>query len=315
MAQKQHFDPAREYRNERMDQLTYVSLAAHERNPATRTLMQKLAGVEKGHAASWKAIAERQGVQVKELGPLDKLRIRWYVLFRRALGLTFTVRLLEMHELNAIREYGMALQDPSLTEQERQTLSDVLNDEKIHEQELIDHELNTNPQDVRDAIYGINDALVEVLASTSGLAGVLVKPLLVAAGGSIVGASGMLSMAAGAYMSTKSEEAAKESSEPGPKSSEKSKALKSALMTLLFYALGVIPPVAPYAVGIGGLQGMLASYLLSGVSLFLVGSLVGIMVKVPAMKRGAEMAGIGLGAAVLTYGIGLFARHVLGLSV
>ncbi|MDP7975360.1 MAG: VIT1/CCC1 family protein [TACK group archaeon] len=314
MAQKQHFDPAREYRNERMDQLTYVSLAAHERDPATKTLMQKLAAVEKGHAASWKTIAERHGVHVKELGTLGKLRIRWYVLFRRALGLTFTVRLLEMHEMTAIREYGMALQDPGLTEQERQTLSDVLNDEKIHEQQLIDHELNTNPQDVRDAIYGINDALVEVLASTSGLAGVLVKPLLVAAGGSIVGASGMLSMAAGAYMSTKSEEAAKESSGPAM-SSEKSKALKSALMTLLFYALGVIPPVAPYAVGIGGLQGMLASYLLSGVSLFLVGSLVGIMVKVPALKRGAEMAGIGLGAAVLTYGIGLFARQVLGLSV
>jgi len=85
--------------------------------------------------------------------------------------------------------------------EEKQRLKDIMVDEAVHEKVLG----NVEAKSVGDFVYGISDGLVEVLAAVSGLSGAISSPLFVAVGGLIVGVSGTLSMAIGAYLSTKSE--------------------------------------------------------------------------------------------------------------
>lgn len=313
-----NFKPEKEYSHENVDALTYAEMAKKEKDAPTALLLKRLAAVEIAHAAFWKKIAEKRGRNIKEPGLIEKTKAKTYVLFRKFFGLSLSIKLLELHEVSAIKEYTELWNTPGLLdEDEKALLEKVIDDEKEHELALINEELRVNPDRVRDVIYGISDALVEVLAAVSGFAGVLAKPLIVAVAGLIVGASGTLSMGAGAYVSTKSEEEAKESNALTDSKAEKShqSALLSAATTSASYLIGVFPPVLPYAVGLGGTVALLSSYLASAASLFVVGFLVGIVSGVTPSHKGGEMAAIGMGAALATHALGLAASAYLHVSV
>jgi len=81
----------------------------------------------------------------------------------------------------------------------RRRLDDVLKDEIAHEYTLMSQEFRV--ESVRDVIYGVSDGLIEVLAVVSGFSGAFTSSLIVAVAGMIVGLSGALSMAVGAYLS------------------------------------------------------------------------------------------------------------------
>ncbi len=312
-------DPRKEARNETVDMLTYRILASHEKDPELSQLMQRLADVESKHVAFWASFAREMGLEVKPSRLRTKLLAKGYSAFRRLFGLSLTVKLLELHEETAIREYSRLLEEnPGLTPEQKMSLEKIIGDEKDHELELINEELRVNPEGVRDAVYGMSDALVEVLAAVSGLAGVLIRPLLIAIGGLIVGASGTLSMGAGAYVSTQSEKELSANSDSVSSNEGKrahASAVKSALITSASYFVGVFPPVLPYIFSASGLLGLLLSYTASAISLFLVGSLVGILSGVNPIHRGTEMVVIGIGAALATHGIGLLASYYLHVNV
>ncbi|MFQ1021599.1 VIT1/CCC1 transporter family protein [Tardisphaera saccharovorans] len=307
-------DPRKEVRNETVDMLTYRILASHERDPELSQLMQRLADVESRHVAFWASFTRQMGLEVKPSRFRTKLLAKGYSIFRRFFGLSLTVKLLELHEQTAIREYSRLLEEnPGLSPEQKTGLEKIINDEKDHELELINEELRVNPEGVRDAVYGMSDALVEVLAAVSGLAGVLIRPLLITIGGLIVGASGTLSMGAGAYVSTQSEKELSANSHEDKRAH--ASALKSALITSASYFVGVFPPVLPYIFNASGILGLLLSYAASAISLFVVGSLVGILSGVNPIHRGTEMVAIGIGAALATHGIGLLANYYLHVNV
>ena len=52
--------------------------------------------------------------------------------------------------------------------------------------------LKGNADKVRDAIYGMSDGLIEVLASVAGLTGVFINNVYIAVGGIVFGASGLV---------------------------------------------------------------------------------------------------------------------------
>ncbi|MGC8601756.1 MAG: VIT1/CCC1 transporter family protein [Thermoprotei archaeon] len=307
------FDPRKEAYNEALDMLTYRKLAAHEKNHELAQLLNRLALIEMGHASFWQRLSEKMEMRIQPMRLKTRLLANLYLVFRKLFGISLTVKLLEMHEESAIKEYSMLLSQEGLfSDNEKRELEVILKDEKDHEQALIDEELRANPERVRDVIYGMSDALVEVLAAVSGLAGVLVKPLLVAAGGLIVGASGTLSMGAGAYVSTQSEKEL--SGAPTDQRHPTSSAIKSALATSISYLVGVFPPVLPYMLNASGLLGLLLSYTASAFSLFIVGSLVGVLSGTKPLNRGMEMVIIGIGAALATHAIGIVAGLYLHVN-
>ncbi len=191
------------FRNEVVSQLVYSELAKRERNPSVRQVLLKLAESERRHVEVWKKIGGRKNVQLSRLTLRDRLKVLIYRGYHSILGTRLTVRLLEAGELGSIKAYYRLLQDSTLTDEERSLVKGLIIDELEHEEALVGKEFRG--EGIRDAVYGVSDGLIEVLAGSSGLAGFFTSSTLIALGGTIIGVSGALSMAVGAYLSTSSQ--------------------------------------------------------------------------------------------------------------
>ncbi|XKG44275.1 VIT1/CCC1 transporter family protein [Arthrobacter luteolus] len=77
------------------------------------------------------------------------------------------------------------------------------------------------------------------------------------------------------------------------------------LSSFCFFSSGAIIPVLPYLFGMGGLSAVVLSCVLVGIALLLTGSIVGLLSGASPLKRGLRQLGIGLGAAAVTYALGL----------
>ena len=333
----------------------YKKIADIEKDPVTKKYLYKMSQMEKKHAEIWRQMAEKRNIKLGKLSLFDKLKINFYVIFRKIFGLELTKRLLESGEESDIKKYYELSKSEELDEEEKQKMKELSIDEVVHEEMLS----SIKSKDVSDFVYGISDGLVEVLAATSGLSGAFNVPFLVGIGGLIVGASGTLSMAIGAYLSTKSgkeisenkrkkveiqrlidrKEVEKKLSEIlteigikeniasnispqlidaaeeiiAPRTEENPK--KSALITGLSYISGAIIPVIPYLIGLGGALGVISSYIISGMAIFIIGSLIGLLSEVKPWKKGIEMLILGISAALATHGIGMLASHYLHITV
>ncbi|MBB5252291.1 VIT1/CCC1 transporter family protein [Sulfurisphaera ohwakuensis] len=344
-------DYNKNYIEELFDSEVYRRLGDVEKDRVTRIYLYKLSEMERKHSEIWKEIAISRGIKLGKLKWYHKWKLNFYVIFRKIFGLELTTKLLENGEESDIKKYYELSKSEELSEEERQKMRELSVDEAVHE-EIIS---TVKSKDVSDFVYGISDGLVEVLAATSGLSGAFNIPFLVGISGLIIGASGTLSMAIGAYLSTKSEkeinehkrrkieiqklvdrkEVAKKLSmiltELGikeniasdispqlvdvaediiaPKVEESPK--KSAGVTALSYISGAVIPIIPYLLGIGGLVGVISSYIISGIAIFIVGYLIGLLSSVNPAKKGVEMLSLGILAAIGTHILGLLASYYL----
>ncbi|MFP3346288.1 MAG: VIT1/CCC1 transporter family protein [Sulfolobaceae archaeon] len=341
----------KQYKEELFDSEVYLELGEKESDPVAKAFLFRMAEMEKKHASIWKEISEKRGIRIGKLGIKDKLMIKFYGIIRKVLGLELTLRLLESNEENDIEKYNELAKSEELDENEREKMREISIDEAVHEEMLT----TIKAKDVSDFVYGISDGLIEVLAATSGIAGAVSNPLVVALSGLIVGISGTLSMSIGAYLSTKSEKEINEHkrekvkiqklvdrrevskklsqilSELGikdkiaqnispqlvdvaediiaPKVDESP--LKSSAVTGLSYIVGAIIPIIPYFLRLGGMLGLITSYVIAGISIFLVGFMIGLLSDVNPKKKGLEMMGLGIGAAIVTHLIGQLASLVI----
>jgi VIT1/CCC1 family predicted Fe2+/Mn2+ transporter len=341
----------KQYKEELFDSEVYLELGEKESDPVAKAFLFRMAEMEKKHASIWKEISEKRGIRIGKLGIKDKLMIKFYGIIRKVLGLELTLKLLESNEENDIEKYNELAKSEELDDNEREKMREISIDEAVHEEMLT----TIKAKDVSDFVYGISDGLIEVLAATSGIAGAVSNPLVVALSGLIVGISGTLSMSIGAYLSTKSEKEINEHkrekvkiqklvdrgevskklsqilSELGikdkiaqdisphlvdvaediiaPKVDESP--LKSSAVTGLSYIVGAIIPIIPYFLRLGGMLGLITSYVIAGISIFLVGFMIGLLSDVNPKKKGLEMMGLGIGAAIVTHLIGQLASLVI----
>ena len=193
------------YRDELTDAEIYAALARVESNERLREELLKLSQYEVGHAEFWRFIANQAGIDVSNVRP-SRFSIAFSVMVRKLLGLGFLVKLRESSEVEAIRRYGEMVRRRALGPY-TDRLREILLDEVAHEEVFRDEESRFEAfiNNIRDAMYGMSDGLVEVLAAVAGLAPVVTNPILITLAGLIVGAAGTLSMAVGAYMSTKAQ--------------------------------------------------------------------------------------------------------------
>ena len=77
----------------------------------------------------------------------------------------------------------------------------------------------------------------------------------------------------------------------------------AAITSFVLFALGAIIPLAPFLIGKGG-GAILASALLSGAALFLLGAAITVMTGRHPLVAGLRQLGFGLAAAAITYAIG-----------
>ncbi len=80
---------------------------------------------------------------------------------------------------------------------------------------------------------------------------------------------------------------------------------KVAISSFLFFASGAIIPVLPFIFGATGVAALLWALGLVSLALIITGGIVGLLSGAPPLKRALRQLGIGLGAAGVTYVVGM----------
>lgn len=142
-------------RSEITEYLIYRELAKSTRDPVNAEILQRIAGDEARHYQFWKRHT-RQDIEP------SRLKIRWYVIVAKTLGLTFAMKLMEQGEERAQVAYDRILRAvPGAKE--------IIDDEARHEKELIDQIDEERLRYVGSMVLGLNDALVELTGTLAGL--------------------------------------------------------------------------------------------------------------------------------------------------
>ena len=197
----------------------YRRLAEAEKDPANREVLLRISADEKQHYA---LLRNRTG---RDVAPYRK-RVWFYTGLVHLLGLTFTVRRLELGEIDAEKTYARY---PELADFVR-----MARDEERHEQELIGLINEERLEYMGSVVLGLNDALVEFTGALAGFTLALNDSRLIALTGSITGIAAALSMASSEYLSTKSD------NEPGKRP------VKAAVYTGIAYVITVALLVLPF---------------------------------------------------------------------
>ncbi|QQG38637.1 MAG: VIT1/CCC1 transporter family protein [Candidatus Woesearchaeota archaeon] len=176
---------------------------------------------------------------------------------------------------------------------------------------------NQAGKSVREIVFGVEDGLVTTLGLTAGVA-ISINSNNIVIISAIAGmVAGAVSMAAGTYLSSKTQ---LEFLKTEHKNKKELKFLKShfdtpsqaAIVIFLFYLLGGIIPIFPYAF-LTVKSALSTSILLTVVSLFLVGCWKTKLTKRSWLKSGLEMVLVGILAALIGYLIGTIATYYTGI--
>ena len=81
--------------------------------------------------------------------------------------------------------------------------------------------------------------------------------------------------------------------------------LGASASSFCFFASGAVIPIIPFVFGMSGMPALVLAMVLVGIALLVTGGAVGLLSGASPLKRGLRQLGIGYGAAVATYLLGL----------
>jgi VIT1/CCC1 family predicted Fe2+/Mn2+ transporter len=266
----------------------YSRLARIVRPPENKAILEQIAADELRHYHRWR---EHTGEDVQP----DRLKVWWYYLVSRVFGFTFGIKLMERGEKGAQDNYtsfGTALPEAEV----------IAREEVEHEEALIVLLDEERLRYTGSIVLGLNDALVELTGALAGLTLALRNTRLIAMTGAITGIAAALSMAASEYLSTRSEETTRNP-------------FRAALYTGVAYVITVLVLILPYLV-LTNYYVCLACTLAAAVLIIgFFNYYVSVAKDMPFKPRFLEMAGLSLGVAALSFGVGFILRAVFGIEV
>lgn len=323
-----------------------------------REILMQVAEAEKRHQQHWRdMLGEHVGKPVR-----PSLSSAFLQFMAKHFGSVFILAMAQMAESRS--PYA---EDPDATEE-------MAADEAIHEE--IIRALATSGREklsgnFRAAVFGANDGLVSNLALTIGITASGASSSMVLLSGVAGLLAGALSMAAGEFVSVRSQRELLDASQPtqvtlrvasdldidaneleliyrargmdeeaahhralerfgyldcdcdpslshraNEEGEEENVALGTdigaAAASFSFFASGALVPILPYIFGLSGLWAMLLSLLFVTMALGFTGGIVGLLSGSSPMRRGLRQILIGLGAAGITYLLGLAFGTTLG---
>ena len=273
--------------NELTESVIYKKIAKFAKGEENKKTLERLGNEEKAHYEIWKGYT---GIEMKP----KKGKILKYTLLARILGFTFAVKLMERGEEMAQEKYDLlaaeAPESVHIREQEEEheaALLEILDEERLHY--------------VGSMVLGLSDALVELAGSLAGFTFALGDTKLVALSGLIVGISATFSMASSEFLSAKSE--------------GRNDAFKSCTYTGIAYLLTVVALISPYVLlsnSIIALASMLAIIVLiiAGFTYY-----TSVAQDLKFGTRFFEMAGISVGVAIISFGVGILAKQLFGVDI
>lgn len=275
--------------NELDESVIYRKIAKFAKGEENKHTLARLADEEAAHYEIWKRYTG------KDMKP-RRARVLRYTLLARILGFTFAIKLMERGEQGAQAEYD------TLAEEVEESAA-IRTQEEEHEAALIAILDEERLHYVGSMVLGLNDALVELAGSIAGFTFALQNTRLVALSGLIVGISATFSMASSEFLAAKSE--------------GRSDALKSCSYTGVAYLITVVLLVLPYLL-FGPAQYVAALVCMLAVIVLIITAFTyytSVAMDQPFRSRFFEMVGISLGVAVLSFLVGILAKHFLGVDV
>ena len=323
-----------------------------------REILMQVAEAEKRHQQHWRdMLGEHVGKPVR-----PSLSSAFLQFMAKHFGSVFILAMAQMAESRS--PYA---EDPDATEE-------MAADEAIHEE--IIRALATSGREklsgnFRAAVFGANDGLVSNLALTIGITASGAASSMVLLSGIAGLLAGALSMAAGEFVSVRSQRELLDASQPtqvtlrvagdldidaneleliyrargmdeeaahhralerfgyldcdcDPSLSHRADEdgeeenvalgtdIGAAAASFSFFASGALVPILPYIFGLSGVWAMLLSLLFVTMALGFTGGIVGLLSGSSPMRRGLRQILIGLGAAGITYLLGLAFGTTLG---
>ncbi|MCL4359826.1 VIT1/CCC1 transporter family protein [Patescibacteria group bacterium] len=275
-------------RNEITEYYVYSRLAASVRNKQNQKTLYSIASEEQHHAETWQRYTDTS------VEP-DWIKVYISGILARLFGFTFAVKLMEKgEELAQINYHAIGQEIPEARAIEEQ--------ENKHERELLAILDEERLRYVSSMVLGLNDALVELTGVLAGLTLALQHMQLIAVTGFISGVAASLSMAASEYLSTRSEGDTKDPA-------------KAAFYTGVMYLITVLILISPFFVASNVFSALAASLVLALVIIFIFTFYISVAQDLPFRKRFLEMAGLSLGVAALTFGLGFVVRILFGIHI
>ncbi len=274
--------------NEITEHYIYKRLAERIKDPKNAKIINGIADEELGHYNDWKKYT---GADVQP----NRWQMRKYYFISRVFGYTFGLKLMERGEKSAQTNY----------DQIRAYVPEIdrwIADEKEHENAILNMLDEERLQYAGSVVLGLNDALVELTGALAGLTLALQNVDLIALSGLITGIAASFSMAASEYLSTRSEKTEKHP-------------VRAAVYTGIAYIFTVAVLILPYLLFKNYYLDLVLA-LTSGVIIIAVFNYYISVAQDESFKsRFFEMAGVSLGVAAFSFGIGYLIRIFLGVEV
>jgi len=188
----------------------YQRLAERTRDERIRRLLTRISSDEEKHAEFWSSKIQELGGR-REGGTMAYLRdrkVRWIMYpILGTKGLFEWAVVGEEEGIHDLAVQAEKIRDTATSE----TWSRLASDERMHLERMKTEVLGMEAWEirggggVRDMIFGANDGLVSTLAFIAGVFGAITDPHIVLLSGIAELIAGTISMAAGAYQSSKSE--------------------------------------------------------------------------------------------------------------
>ena len=275
--------------NELTESVIYREIAKFAKGEENKQTLMRLADEEKAHYEIWKTYT---GIEMKP----QKHKVFKYKMIAMILGFTFAVKLMENGEEASQKEYAVLASEveesAKIREQEEEheaALLSMLDEERLHY--------------VGSMVLGMNDALVELTGSLAGFTFAMQNTRLIALSGLIMGISATFSMASSEFLAAKSE--------------GRTDALKSCSYTGVAYLITVALLILPYLI-FGNEKYMFALFAMIAIVILIIAGFTYYISVAQGEKfkpRFLEMSLISIGVAVISFGVGILAKHFLGVEL
>jgi VIT1/CCC1 family predicted Fe2+/Mn2+ transporter len=267
----------------------YGRVAGFVKKASDRETLLAIAREEESHARVFASYAGEEP-------SVNRFRIGWYAFLARLLGYTFVLKLLEKGEDKSIAAYSEPLK--AVPE-----MPDFLEEEKRHEDQLVEILDEERLKYVGDIVLGMNDALVELTGALAGYTLAMRNTGMIAMAGLITGISATLSMASSGFLSAR---------EAGEKD-----AVKSSMYTGVAYLITVAILIAPYLIAPrDGYFGALAAMLVLALLIIAAFNSYVSVARDRSFRKGfLGMAAISLGVAGICFLVGIVVKNVLGIDL
>ncbi|MFW5770599.1 MAG: VIT1/CCC1 transporter family protein [Spirochaetota bacterium] len=275
-------------KNEITEYHIYDRLSSTIKDRENGKILKHISDDELRHYNYWKSFTNR------DVSP-NRVKLWYYVFISRIFGITFGLKLMERGEDRAQVSYDrLAESIPGAR--------NISKEEHSHEEKLLGMIKEERLNYAGSIVLGLNDALVELTGALAGLSFALQKTDLIAVAGLITGIAASLSMAASEYLSKKTE-------------GDTDNALKSSLYTGIAYIVTVVILVLPYFLLDHYLVCLAFTLIAALLIIFLFNYYISVAQELNFRHRFFEMAGISMGVALLSFGIGFLVRTFLGVDV